>query len=259
MDQAATFAKAIAERHRKCERFTLEAPAGREGDLDFAYATQAALLPRIAGGSPRIAGWKVGLTTPRMQQMCGIDQPIAGVVLADRVHASGHVVRLAEFGRIGIEFEIAMRLGRDLGPGDAPFDRAKVAAAVDAVAPAFELIDDRQADYKTLDVLSLVADNSWNEGVVLGAFRSTWPELGAIVGTVTCDGAEIDRGRGSDVLGHPLAPLEWLAGHLAQSGGALRAGDIVMTGSLVTTRFPEPGQRYGFALDGLGAVELSAV
>jgi 2-oxo-3-hexenedioate decarboxylase/2-keto-4-pentenoate hydratase len=69
---------------------------------------------------------------------------------------------------MGVEFEIAVRLKRDFAPEGVP-SLAEVAAA-DAVYPAVEIVDDRRADYRALDVLSLIADNSWNAGIVLGDF-----------------------------------------------------------------------------------------
>ena len=112
-----------------------------------------------------------------MQAMCGIDSPVAGVVLEDRVHASGARLKTSAYGRVGVEFEIAVRLGKDLVAQRRWPTLADVAAAVDAVCPAIEIIDDRRADYRTLDALSLIADNAWNGGIVLGEFSATFPDL----------------------------------------------------------------------------------
>ena len=233
-------------------RFGIDTMAG-------AYAVQREFvaLQASARGVLR-AGYKIGLTSPAMQALCGIDTPVAGVVLGDGVHASGACLARASQVRFGIEFEIAVRLGRDLRPSGRPFTLADVRAAVDAVAPAIEIVDDRGCDYAALDVFSLVADNAWNAGIVLGAFRSEWPDLGEVEGEVRADGAgTLDRGRGRDVLGHPLRPVAWLADHLAGAGASLLAGDIVMTGSLVTTKFPAAPGHYRFEVSGLGAAELS--
>lgn len=233
-------------------------PGLARADMAGAYAVQrdfVKLLRGATGAAP--VGYKIGLTSKRMQAMCGIDHPIAGVVLGNREHASGVTLRAGEFGRIGLEFEIGVRLGRDLPAGAAPFDLAKVASAVAAVCPAVEVVDDRRADYKLLEVASLVADNSWNAGIVLGDWRESWPDLEAVRGTVRLNGAEVDAGHGRDVLGHPFAPLVWLAEHLAQTGEGLRAGDIVLTGSLVTTRFPAVREAYEFAVEGLGSVAVT--
>jgi 2-keto-4-pentenoate hydratase len=186
--------------------------------------------------------------------MCNIDRPVAGVVLGPRVHRSGVILEAARYGRLGLEFEIGVRLARDLPPVGRAFTRDDVAAAVGAVFPAIELVDDRRCDYKTLDVLSLVADNAWNGGIVVGEPHAAWPALDDCEAIVWADGVELDRGHGRDALGHPFNPLTWLANHLAESGTQLKAGDIVMTGSIVPTQFPIRPTRYRYALAGLGEV-----
>lgn len=251
-------ARELVREHAAGANFHPLVPEQGISDLAAAYAVQRAFVRRMleeTGAAP--IGYKIGLTSKRMQAMCGIDQPIAGVVLANRRHSTGVVLPAANFGRVGLEFEIGVRLGRDLPARLAPFTRDAVAAAVDAVAPAVELVDDRHADYKQLEVMSLVADNSWNGGIVLGEFRTEWPELGSITGIVRKDGVEVDRGMGRDVLGHPFEPLTWLANHLARTGEGLRAGEIVLTGSLVTTRFPTATEAYEFELAGLGTVAVT--
>lgn len=227
-------------------------------EIGVSYAIQDEVVRRLLERNGcGAAGYKIGLTSPRMQQMCGIPHPIGGRVLANRVHPSGTTVPLSAFIHLGIECEIAVRMGRDLTPGALPATVEEIGRAVEAVAPAFELVEDRHADYASLDMLTLVADNSWNAGVVLGEFRPAWPELGSIEGVLTVNGQALDRGFGRDVMGHPFEPLLWLARHLAERGEALRAGEIVMTGSLVPTRFPSAGDRYRFALAGLGDVEVA--
>ena len=90
----------------------------RPQDMDHAYATQEAFVRlRLAERGGRIAGWKVALTSQVMQQLCRVDQPLAGCILSDRVHQSGIAQRAADWLRVGVESEIAVRLGRDLPPG----------------------------------------------------------------------------------------------------------------------------------------------
>lgn len=259
IDHADTAAMLLAE-HRAGTRFWPFAQSRGIRDIGGAYAVQGAFVAEMMAGRPgTAAGYKIGLTSKRMQEMCRIDTPIGGVVLPGRVHDSGVTLDRTKFGRLGLEFEIGVRLGRDLPASAAPFDVAAVAAAVDAVAPAVEIVDDRNCDYKTLDVLSLVADNSWNEGIVHGPFVTSWPDLETVVGDVLLDGTPVDRGMGRDVLGHPFIPLAWLANHLAAGNGGLRAGEIVLTGSLVTTRFPSVPGRFRFEVSGLGAVEVGVI
>jgi 2-keto-4-pentenoate hydratase len=101
-----------------------------------------------------------------------------------------------------------------------------------------------------------VADNAWNEGIVLGDWHSRWPDLAAVRGTLQRDGEQIDEGYGRDVLGHPFEPVRWLAEHLSERDEGLHAGELVSTGSLVTTRFPQAGERYRFTVEGVGSVEV---
>jgi 2-keto-4-pentenoate hydratase len=108
--------------------------------------------------------------------------------------------------------------------------------------PALELVDDRNADYAALPhhILTLIADNAWNAGLVVGPALSGWDlqDLDRIEGVARIDGQEVGRGYGRDVLGHPLDALAWLANHLNDYGCSLRGGDWVTTGSLVKTQFP---------------------
>ena len=256
MSASIEIAQRLLREHKTNDRFRSTEPA--IATLDDAYKVQAEFVELIMRDrSASRAGYKIGLTSTRMQVMCGIDQPIAGVILADSIHQTRSSLRLSNFGHLGVEVEIAVRLGQDLDPRDGPFDMAKVRRAVDAVCPAIELIDDRHADYGTLDVKALVADNAWSAGLVVGEFCSAWPDLSFAIGMVSSNNDLVDKGSGGDVLGHPFNPLVWLANQVAAQGKGLRAGDLISTGSLVTTRFPPAGGHYRFDVEELGSVELT--
>jgi 2-keto-4-pentenoate hydratase len=201
-------------------------------------------------------GYKVGLTSATMQAFCGIDHPIAGVVLARRVHRSGASIRRSSFGRLGLEFEIAVRIKSDLPVTRMPFTAETIAPHIDGVCAAIELVDDRNADYTSLDVLSLVADNSWNGGIVLSEFATAWPDLQSVLGRATKDRAAIGEGHGRDILGHPFNSVAWLATQLASTGAGLKAGQVVMTGSVMKTIFPDADANYRFDLEQLGFVDV---
>ena len=126
--------------------------------------------------------------------------------------------------------------------------------------PALELADDRNADYSTLSAhaLMMIADNAWNEGAVLGAPVREWKgiDLAALHGVASMNGAKVGEGLGRDVMGNPLDALVWLANHLAARGLGLWRGDVVITGSLVTSKFPKAGDLVHFEAGELGSVEL---
>jgi len=248
----------LFEQHRDAAVFTPFVGDAAIENVAEAYEIQRALVElELAHFNVSIVGYKIGLTSERMQALLGIDSPIAGVVLGNRIHQSGVQVNLSDYVKLGIECEIAVRLGSDLAATDAPFNVATIAQVIDAVCPAFELIDDRAADYSVTDIASLIADNSWNAGIVLGQWSSEWPNLATLDGVVKRNGEILDRGNGADVLGHPFAALAWLANHLSHQDRGLKAGDVVATGSIVPTRAPSGPESCVFDIEQLGEVSVA--
>jgi 2-keto-4-pentenoate hydratase len=242
--------------HRAGHHFTTPGPQAVPLTISDAYDIQDKYVALLRRGNGEPIGYKVGLTSATMQAFCRINHPIAGVVLASRVHRTGARVRRSDFGRLGLEFEIAVRIKSDIPATEKALTAGAIEPHIDGVCAAIELVDDRAADYTSLDVRSLVADNSWNGGIVLSDMRSTWPDLAPLFGRTTKDGDLIGEGYGRDILGHPFNSVVWLATHLASRGTALKAGQIVMTGSVMKTVFPEQDAHYRFDLEGLGSVEV---
>jgi 2-keto-4-pentenoate hydratase len=243
--------------HQAGHRFTTLAPPAAPATIADAYDIQGKYVALLRRGNGEPVGHKVGLTSAAMQAFCRIDHPIAGVVLASRVHKTGDRVRLADFGRLGLEFEIAVRIKSDVPVADTPYTAAMIAPHIDGVCAAIELVDDRNADYTNLDVLALVADNSWNGGVVLSTFSTSWPDLANAEGKATRDSSSIGGGHGRDILGHPFSSVAWLAQQLASRNETLRAGQIVMTGSVMKTIFPDEAASFRFDLEGVGSVGVT--
>jgi 2-keto-4-pentenoate hydratase len=249
-------AESLLAAHKAGLRFTPLGPPEAPAAIPDAYDIQDRYVALLRGEYGDVAGYKVGLTSAAMQEFCRINHPIAGVVLAKRVHRSGATIRRSDFGRLGLEFEIAVRIKSDVPVSGMLHTAATIEPHIDGVGAAIELVDDRGADYTKLDVLTLVADNSWNGGIVLSEFATTWPDLEGVRGRATKDGAAIGEGHGRDILGHPFNSVAWLATQLASRGVALKAGQVVMTGSVMKTIFPEQDAKYRFDLERIGAVEL---
>ena len=228
----------------------------RPADETGGYRIQRALRAWFAErGDPPPAGYKLGCTTPVMQEMLGVDAPVYGGVRAGDVHPGGTALRASGFIAPGIECEIAVRLGADLDArGGAP-SREEAAGAVAEVMPAIEIVDNRYGDWSALGTPTLIADDFFQAACVLGPPAGTCDPmaLDAVEGRTLIDGAETGRGRGADVLGHPLDAVAWLAGAVGGHGATLRAGALIMTGSLVRTvwleRFPATAR---VDIDGVG-------
>jgi 2-keto-4-pentenoate hydratase len=248
-------AELLAQARRARQRLGSLPEDCRPADLGAAYAVQDALHHRLAAtGWGALAGHKIGCTTPVMQRFLGIDHPCAGGVFAATVQHERGVFRHADFLHVGVECEIAVRLARDLPAQGAPYDRSDVADAVGACMAAIEVVDDRYADYRALDTPTLVADDFFNAACVLGTPVENWRalDLAALRGRLAINGAEVGTGRGGDILGHPLEALAWLANALASRGQYLKAGEFVLLGSVVETRWVEQGDLVEASIEGLG-------
>lgn len=104
------------------------------------------LLPHFGA----MVGYKIGCTSAVMQQYLDIPHPCGGGVFARGVHESGVSLRASDYVRVGVECEIAVRIGRDLAPSQAPFTADDVADTIDAYHPAIEIVDDRYVKWETM-------------------------------------------------------------------------------------------------------------
>ena len=254
--QAARF---LHEAHRARASYQPMPDAFAPRDINEAYDIQEAFQELLKPERGAIAGYKVALTTAVMQKMVGFGHPCSGAIFASGVHHSPATVNGSDFVHLGAECAIAVLLSRDLPANAAPYHRESVAGAVAALMPAFELVDDRGADYSDLFFLGVAADNAWNAGIVLGEPVTDWQgiDLVAASGAMTINGQPAGEGKGGDVLGHPLEALAWLANNLAERGKSLQKDMIVMTGSIVSTKFLNRGDEVHFGIDTLGEVRLT--
>jgi len=228
----------------------------RPDSIAEAYAAQEAYYRLAEPIYGAVAGAKIATTTKVMQELMGITHPCGGAIFSRTIHHSPAKLRAADFVNLRIESEIALKLGKDLPAAGAPWTRAKVAPAIAAAMPAFELIEDRNADYAKTEATSLIVENCWNGGAVIGPARSAHvDDLVGIKGRLTIDGKLIGEGASED----PAATLAWLANHVAERGRGLKADMVVITGSLITTVSIAPGQRAVFKVEGLGEVAMEVV
>lgn len=261
MDKSFEAAKAIASARRARTPLRPLAPEIAPRDEGQGYRIQEAVHAVLGAEVGPLVGYKIGCTSAVMQNYLGIPHPCGGGVFSRGVHASGVSLRHSDYVRVGVECEIAVRLARDLTATGGSFTADSVADAIDACHPAIEIVDDRYADWRTIGAPTLVADDFFAAGCVLGAAvpRAAAPDLPDVTGIAVINGVEVGRGSGADVLGHPHAALAWLANHLAPQRKILRAGQIVLTGSLVQTVWLKPGDRVAMQLSGLGTVTAEFV
>lgn len=238
------------------ERLSSLPDAIRPADEADAYRLQAAVCERLSsGGYGEPAGRKIGCTTTVMQEFLGIPNPCAGLVYAPTVrHVDGEFDH-SSFLHVGVECEIVVRLGAGLPSSGAPYDRSTVAPAVESVMTGIEVVDDRWNDYRSIDVGTLIADDFFGAGCVLGEPVAAWRDLdlASTRGTMSINEREVGSGSGRDIMGHPFEALAWLANSAAQHGTPLRDGEFVFLGSIVETQWVEQGDVVEIEIEGLGA------
>jgi 2-keto-4-pentenoate hydratase len=230
-------------------------------DVVDAYEVQLINIRRRLAAGARVRGHKVGLSSPVMQQMMGVDEPDYGHLLDGMVLAQDTPVPATAYCYPRIEVEIGYVLGSSL-PG-AGCTEADVLAATEYLVPSFELIDSRITDWR-IKLADTIADNASSAGVILGEPRRTPAELAAagtdlanIEAVLYQGGKEVASGNTSAVLGNPTACVAWLARKVADFGVKLEAGHLILPGSCTRAIDARPGDTFRAEFAGLGTVTAS--
>lgn len=218
-----------------------------------AYAIQDAVARRRwleLGG--RTHTWKTG--APSNEAV-----PYAAPIPPDVVHSSPAALPAGGFHIIGIESELAYRMGRDLPLRGSAYSVAEIMDAVEGVYVAIEVVDTRLKEWQQAGALWQLADNQITGGLVVGSGRSDWRALEPSQQSVELlvDGVPRVSAQGSHPLTDPRPLLYWIANHCTGRNGGLRAGDLVTTGSWTGLLFVEPGARVVARFPGIGEAEVS--
>jgi 2-keto-4-pentenoate hydratase len=241
------------------------------GDVDAAYAVQSAwVADQIAAGARGI-GRKIGLTNPAVQAQFGVDRPDFGVLFESMACAPGTPIDAACTLQPKIEAEIAFVLAEDLT--GAMIGPAEVATATAYVVAALEIVDSRIAGWD-IDIVDTIADNGSSGLFVLGDRRQELGHLDLAACAMTLRrvqggqggsggsggksggavGEVVSTGTGASILGHPLAAVAWLAAAVRDHGSPLRAGEVVLSGSLGPMVTVAPGDVFHADITGVGQV-----
>jgi 2-keto-4-pentenoate hydratase len=221
------------------------------------YAIQAEIE---ASSEKPLFGWKIAATSVAGQNHIGVDGPLAGRLLTERVHEDGDAIPLGANRMRVAECEFAFRMGRDLPPRPTRYARNEVLDAVADLHLAIEIPDSRYADFVTAGGPQIIADNACAHLFVLGPLAPPiWRELDLAAHRVVAKvGGRYEReGVGANVLGHPLIALTWLANELSAMGVTLASGQVVTTGTCLRPLEIEPGDEVSADYGVLGRVECS--
>jgi 2-keto-4-pentenoate hydratase len=233
--------------------------ACRPSDRRDGYAIQRALT---ALSAQPVVGWKIAATSLAGQRHIGVDGPLGGSLLADRILTSG-----ASGGSISLdgnhmrvaEAEFAFRFGRPLPPREEPYGRDEVLEAVKGLHPTIEIPDSRYDDFARVGAPQLIADNACASWLLVGAVvAADWRRHDLASHTVETfiNGRPAATGSGSNVLGDPRAALTWMANELRVYGGGVRVGDLVTTGTCIAPVAIAPGDSFRADFGEFGALEV---
>jgi len=224
---------------------------------DDGYAIQAHL--EALSGRP-LFGWKIAATSEGGQRHIGVDGPLAGRLLAERVLSPNETPSLQGNHMAVAEPEFAFRIGRPLASREKPYEQDEVLAAVDALHLAIELPSSRFSNFAKVGAAQLIADNACAHQFLLGsAVDEKWRDLDLSQHPVTCrvDSKLAYEGSGGAVLGDPRTALTWLANELSSLGLDLAAGQIVTTGTCTVPLPIAPGDEVTADFGDLGQVALT--
>jgi len=223
-----------------------------------AYRVQMALVAIKVERGDRVAGRKVGATSQAIQQLLQIDEPIFGSLFeSDRV-ANGETISLSRLIHPRVECEIAFLLGADLvGPGITVSD---VLAATRAVMASLEINDPRTREWK-IGNREAIADNGVTARFVLSEQRVPVEDLDLANTRVVLkkNGEKVASATGAAVLGDPARAVAWLANKLAGDDQSLKAGEIVLPGSMTPIYPVSAGDKVEAEFDALGSVSVRFV
>ena len=222
-------------------------------DVDDAYAVQLCNVRERRAAGTMVCGHKVGLTSRRMQEMLGVDEPDYGHLFEDMVVPDGGEIAVADLCSPRVEIEVAFVLRQALvGPG---VTVAHVLSATESVAPAIEVIDSRVRDWR-ITLADTVADNASSARIVLGPASPVPEDLAGLRAVLRRNGETVETGVSAAVLGHPAAAVAWLANKLARLGGHLHAGYVVMPGACTGAVDVQAGDEIVGEFDEIGSVSV---
>ena len=200
----------------------------------------------------RPIGWKLGFGAPTAMRKLSLKRPLVGFLTDAGLLDSGATCAVAGWTKPMLEPEIAAHLARDVPPGA---DRDTVLAALAGLGPAIELAD---LDPPPDDVEAILAGNIFHRHVLLGPVDAARRTSDGVVARVVKNGEEVARTDDTEALTGELAEaLAHVATLLAEHGEALRAGDVVITGSAVPPMEVAPGDAVTVEMAPLGSLAVT--
>jgi len=247
----AAIAALVDDAQREAKAISQITEAHPDFTVDDGYAVQALAIGRRVARGERRVGVKMGLTSRAKMIQVNVDEIIWGVLCEPMAVEDGSRIDLGRFIHPRVEPEIAFRLRKPLS---GTVGALAAADAIEAVAPAMEIIDSRFRDFK-FRVADVVADNSSSSAFVIGPWLRRETDLSNLGMIMSFDGRPVQVGSSAAILGHPLRSLIAAARLTSRNGGdGLHEGDIVLAGGATAAEPLRPGLDVRLEVQHLGRV-----
>ena len=257
MDRIEKIAEFMLNQHKSQQNFQNLPQTLMPENFEEAYETQKIFQKNSGRGE--LGGFKIALASKVQQELCGIDHPIAGGIFANEIKTSPAIFELENFHGLGLEFELAVTLSDDLKTGMEPFDKDNIKQFIKSLSPAFELIIDRDADYSNINPLTMITDNAWCSGIVLGRELPNWEKLNLDI--IRSQLLWNDEAPQNAMIkdANPLESLAWVSNLLISLGRTIPKDSIIITGSVIKTRAPNKGDHIIYKIEDLSEVETKII
>jgi 2-oxo-3-hexenedioate decarboxylase/2-keto-4-pentenoate hydratase len=256
--QIDALAQTIADARRSRKPMDVAPATAGLSEAD-AYKVQFAVHDKIcAGGVDKIAGWKVALTLPHQYEPLKLSGPVFACIYQSGIRQSGAAFEKGWPLKPGIEPELVARIAKD-APAGTKYTADNIGAYVANLYCGMELVDNRYADASKMSGPARIADNVLQAACVTGTEVKDWQKLDfpGLKGRSLLDGKELATGPGSAVMGAMPISLAWLANKLVEHGRMLKAGDLILTGSVHPPAFLSGTGVARTEFEGLGGTDIT--
>lgn len=252
MDKLAQYAETLDTAANEARATPQLSHSDSDLTVEQAYAIQKLSVERRLARGERRIGIKMGLTSRAKMQQVGVDEVAWGRLTDAMLIEEGSAISLARFVHPRVEPEIAFLMK---APLSGKVTGAAALSAVEAIAPAMEIIDSRYENFK-FSLTDVIADNTSSSGLVIGSWNDPMQDISNLGVILELNGEIVEVGSTAAILGHPLRSLVTAARLVAEAGEQIEAGDIVMAGGITAAPDLALGQAVRATVQGLGSVSF---
>ncbi|MDN3653334.1 kynureninase [Thalassotalea ponticola] len=217
--------------------------------LTDAYRVQALSIEQRLARGEQLVGYKMGFTSRAKMEQMGVDDLIFGRLTDAMIVEQGQCITLNEYVHPRAEPEIAFKLK---APLSGVVTKQQALDAIEAIAPAIEIIDSRYRNFK-FSLADVIADNCSSSGFIIGQWRDAKTDISQLQMDLLIDGKVCESGDSRAILDHPLNSLIEAARCIGEFGEELKPGQIILAGAATAAVALQPGTHVSVEVETLGS------